>query len=138
MNRVTAVVVVTHGKAGADMIDAAEAFLRVPIPLLAAVGVDPGDDRAMVDAKIDIAVRNLAGLNSCDVLFLVDLVGSTPARLCCGKCGADGHVVTGVNMPMLVKLAKDREERSLPDAIAMAQEAGRKYVTIASRVLAGK
>ena len=48
------------------------------------------------------------------------------------------EVLAGINLPMLVKLAKVREERSLPDAIAMAQEAGRKYVTIASRVLAGK
>jgi PTS system mannose-specific IIA component len=48
------------------------------------------------------------------------------------------EVLAGINLPMLVKLAKEREERSLPDAIAMAQEAGRKYVTIASRVLAGK
>ena len=39
---------------------------------------------------------------------------------------------------LVTELAKVREERSLPDAIAMAQEAGRKYVTIASRVLAGK
>jgi hypothetical protein len=48
------------------------------------------------------------------------------------------EVLAGINLPMLVKLAKVREERALPDAIAMAQEAGRKYVTIASRVLAGK
>jgi PTS system mannose-specific IIA component len=48
------------------------------------------------------------------------------------------EVLAGINLPMLVKLAKVREERSLADAIAMAQEAGRKYVTIASRVLAGK
>jgi PTS system mannose-specific IIA component len=48
------------------------------------------------------------------------------------------EVLAGINLPMLVKLAKVREEHSLPEAIAMAQEAGRKYVTIASRVLAGK
>ena len=43
-----------------------------------------------------------------------------------------------IDLPMLVKFAKVREERSFPDAISVAQEAGRKYVTIASRVLAGK
>ncbi len=105
MMQVTAVVLVTHGKAGADMIDAAEAFLRMSIPLLTAVGVDPGDDREMIDSKIDVAVLTLNPIVCDDVLFLVDLVGSTPARLCCGKCGEEGHVVTGVNMPMLVKLA---------------------------------
>ena len=48
------------------------------------------------------------------------------------------EVLAEINLPMLVKLAKVREEHSLPEAIAMAQEAGRKYVTIASRILAGK
>ena len=48
------------------------------------------------------------------------------------------EVLAGINLPMLVKLAKVRENRSLPEAVDMAQEAGRKYVTIASSVLAGK
>ena len=47
-------------------------------------------------------------------------------------------VLAGINLPMLVKLAKVRQDHSLPDAIDIAQEAGRKYVTIASSVLAGK
>ncbi len=47
------------------------------------------------------------------------------------------EVIAGINMPMLVKLAKVREECPLEEAVAAAQAAGRKYVTIASRVLAG-
>jgi PTS system mannose-specific IIA component len=47
-------------------------------------------------------------------------------------------VLAGINMPMLVKLAKVRSECPLEEAVAAAQAAGRKYVTIASRVLAGK
>src|SRR6266704_2466321 len=68
-----------------------------------------------------------------------DMFGGTPSNLaisCMSRPKVE--VLAGINLPMLVKLAKVREERSLPDAIAMAQEAGRKYVTIASRVLAGK
>ena len=48
------------------------------------------------------------------------------------------EVLAGINMPMLVKLAKIRDEAPLEEAVAAAQAAGRKYVTIASRVLAGK
>lgn len=101
----TAVVVVTHGRAGADMLDAAQAFLHMQLPLVAAVGVNPDDDQSVVNAKIDQAVADLGIRGWEDVLFLVDLVGSTPARLCCGKCSDKGHVVTGLNMPMLLKLA---------------------------------
>jgi mannose/fructose-specific phosphotransferase system component IIA len=106
MERLTAVVVVTHGNAGADMIAAAQAFLHMRIPHLAAVGIEPEDNRDVVDRKIDQALDALGVTKASneDVLFLVDLVGSTPARLCCSKCGG-GHVVTGVNMPMLLKLA---------------------------------
>ncbi len=101
----TAVVVVTHGQAGADMLDAAQAFLHVPLPLTVAVGINPDDDSLMVNSKIDRAIGDLGVAGREDVLFLVDLIGSTPARLCCDKCGDKGHVVTGVNMPMLLKLA---------------------------------
>ena len=71
------------------------------------------------------------------VVVLTDMFGGTPSNLaisCMSRPKVE--VLAGINLPMLVKLAKVREERSLPDAIAMAQEAGRKYVTIASRVLA--
>ena len=73
------------------------------------------------------------------VAILTDMFGGTPSNLaisCMSRPKVE--VLAGINLPMLVKLAKVREERSLPDAIALAQEAGRKYVTIASRVLAGK
>ena len=108
----TAVVVVTHGRAGADMLDAAQQYLHLKLPLVTAVGVDIEDDRSVVDNKLTQAVASL-GVNSFeDVLFLVDLVGSTPARLCCGKCTDKGHVVTGLNMPMLLKLATIDRTRS--------------------------
>jgi PTS system mannose-specific IIA component len=48
------------------------------------------------------------------------------------------EVLAGINLPMLIKLAKVRMCAGLSDAVAKAQEAGRKYVTIASQVLAGK
>ena len=48
------------------------------------------------------------------------------------------EVLAGINLPMLVKLAKVRADNPLDKAVAAAQEAGKKYVTVASRVLAGK
>lgn len=119
MSELTAVVIVTHGKAGADMIDAAEAILRTRIPRLSAVGVDPSDDRTTVDQKIDAAVLGLGIGQADELLFLVDLVGSTPARLCCRKCEGHAHVVTGLNMPMLVKLATADRTRG---AIALGRD----------------
>ncbi|MES1154931.1 MAG: PTS fructose transporter subunit IIA, partial [Pseudorhodoplanes sp.] len=68
-----------------------------------------------------------------------DMFGGTPSNLsisCMNRPKVE--VVAGINLPMLVKLAKVRGDCPLPEAVIAAQEAGRKYVTIASRVLAGK
>jgi PTS system mannose-specific IIA component len=67
------------------------------------------------------------------------MFGGSPSNLaisCMSRPNLD--VLAGLNLPMLVKLAKVRQDRSLPEAVDMAQEAGRKYVTIASSVLAAK
>ncbi len=51
--------------------------------------------------------------------------------------GRPVEVIAGINLPMLVKLATVRAEKPLQEAVLHAQEAGRKYINIASRVLAG-
>jgi len=73
------------------------------------------------------------------VAILTDMFGGTPSNLaisCMSRPNVD--VLAGLNLPMLVKFAKVREKRSLPEAIGMAQEAGCKYLTIVRRVLVGQ
>jgi PTS system mannose-specific IIA component len=73
------------------------------------------------------------------VVILTDMFGGTPSNLAISVMNApDVEVVAGINLPMLVKLAKVRGEMPLSEAVDVAQEAGRKYINIASRVLAGK
>jgi len=72
------------------------------------------------------------------VVILTDMFGGTPSNLSISLMNRPNvEVLAGINLPMLVKLAKVRDEVSLPEAVAKAQEAGRKYITVASRVLAG-
>ena len=73
------------------------------------------------------------------VVILTDMFGGTPSNLAISVMSRPKvEVLAGINLPMLVKLAKVRDECSLAEAVAAAQESGRKYITIASRVLAGK
>jgi PTS system mannose-specific IIA component len=73
------------------------------------------------------------------VVLLTDMFGGTPSNLAISVMDAGKvEVIAGVNLPMLIKLAKVRAEKPLAEVIADAQEAGRKYINVASRVLSGK
>jgi len=129
-------VLVTHGRLAEELRLAMEHVVGSQ-KNVDTVCIGPDDDIENRRAEIEACICR------CDqgdgVVLLTDMFGGTPSNLAISMMERKGvEVIAGVNLPMLVKLAKVREERSLPDAIAMAQEAGRKYVTIASRVLAGK
>ncbi len=97
----TGVVLVTHGDAGAAMIAAAEEKVG-HLSGVAAIGVHLGDSAATVQSRLETTVE---GLHVEEVVFLVDLGGSTPFNLCCRACRRNSVVVSGVNLPMLFKLS---------------------------------
>jgi mannose/fructose-specific phosphotransferase system component IIA len=110
----TGVVVVTHGEAAVDMVDAVERM--VGHLEVATVAVRAGEQRGDIESRLERAVESL---HSDDVLFLVDLEGSTPFNLCCRKCGGTSVVLSGMNLPMLFKLATaDRSH----GAVLLAEE----------------
>ena len=71
------------------------------------------------------------------VVVLTDMFGGTPSNLAISAMDHDNvEVIAGVNLRMLVKLASVRGECGLDEAITQAQEAGRKYISVASQILA--
>jgi PTS system mannose-specific IIA component len=71
------------------------------------------------------------------VVLLTDMFGGTPSNLAISVMGkANVEIIAGVNLPMLVKLVSVRKTEPLNDAVESAQEAGRKYINIASKMLA--
>ena len=73
------------------------------------------------------------------VILLTDMFGGTPSNLAISVMEqTKAEVIAGLNLPMLIKLASVRARQSLEDAVACAQEAGRKYISVASYVLAGE
>jgi mannose PTS system EIIA component len=126
-------VLVTHGRLAAEFIHAVEHVVG-PQEQIAAICIGP-DDR-MDARRADIA----EAAKTCDtgegVIILTDMFGGTPSNLAIslleeGKI----EVVAGLNLPMLVKLARVRRDCNLHKAAAAAQDAGRKYINIASQVL---
>jgi PTS system mannose-specific IIA component len=129
-------VLVTHGRL-ADEFRAALEHVMGPQEQMEAITIGANDDPDLCRTAIIEALNRVDSGHG--VAILTDMFGGTPSNLaisCMSRPNVD--VLAGINLPMLVKLAKVRQDHSLPEAIHMAQEAGRKYVTIASSVLAGK
>jgi PTS system mannose-specific IIA component len=129
-------VLVTHGRLAAEFRAALEHVVG-PQSQIESVMIGPEDDVDQRRKDIIESVKRVDDGNG--VVILTDMFGGTPSNLAISVMSRPNvEVLAGINLPMLVKLAKVRAECSLPEAVAAAQESGRKYITIASRVLAGK
>jgi len=129
-------VIVTHGRLADEFVLAMEHVVG-PQKAVAAICIGPEDD--MEQRRKDILKACAEVDSGAGVILLTDMFGGTPSNLAISVMSQPKvEVLAGINLPMLIKLAKVRETATLQDAVASAQEAGRKYCTIASRVLNGK
>ncbi len=127
-------VVVSHGRVAHELVAAAEHGVG-RLWRARAISIDSDDDLDLKREQILAAVKaNDAGRG---VIVLTDMFGGTPSNLVLSIRGSvPMEIVSGANLPMLIKLAEVREVLSLEEAAIAAAEAGRKYVTIASELLA--
>ena len=108
------VILITHGNAAEDMVDAVE---RVVGKLdVHTISVRIGEPRAETESRLE---RMVDDIEAEELLFLTDLEGSTPYNLCCKRCGNKSVVLTGMNLPMLMKLATANREHG---ALTLAEE----------------
>lgn len=123
---------VSHGGLAEELLRAAEHVVG-PMAGARAIGLDPKDDLAERRDEIDAAVSAVD--DGAGVVILTDLFGGTPSNLAIAAMARPGvDVVTGVNLPMLMKLAQSRDiERRA--AVEAAVEAGRRYILDAAAML---
>ena len=126
-------VLVTHGRLAAEFVSALEHVVG-PQPQIAAVCIGPDDD--MEKRRQDI-LRSIAAVDTGDgAVLLTDMFGGTPSNLAISVMDrARIEVIAGVNLPMLIKLASLRQSETLERTVLGAQEAGRKYINVASQLL---
>lgn len=127
------VLVITHGNLGGELINAAEMITGKMDGIL---HVSVSATKGLEELKKEI----IAGIKKVDVgkgvLILTDLFGGTPSNISLsflkeGKI----EVVTGVNLPMLMKISDNRSEKSLADFAATIRDYGKKNIYLASEVL---
>jgi mannose PTS system EIIA component len=129
-------VLVTHGELATQFRAALEHVVG-PQKQVATISIGPEDD---IERRRGDIVEAVSSVDSgSGVVLLTDMFGGTPSNLAISVMnGAHVEVVAGINLPMLIKLASVRDAASLEQAVIQAQDAGRKYIYVASRVLAGK
>ena len=129
-------VLVTHGRLATEFVSALEHVVG-PQRNVGAVCIGPEDDMEQRRSEILEAARAVD--EGAGVVVLTDMFGGTPSNLAISIMDkAKVEVIAGVNLPMLIKLASVRNTHGLAEAVAAAQDAGRKYINVASFLLSGE
>jgi PTS system mannose-specific IIA component len=130
------IVVVSHDNIAKEMIAVTKKILPDAEGL---IGV-PIDSDLSVDTNRQRIVEAISEVNNGDgVLLLSDMFGGTPSNLCLSFLGKEKiEVISGINLPMLIKLAGDRSKHKFEDLSQFIRDYGRKNIVIASNILEGK
>ena len=127
------VVVVTHGQLAIELVNAAETIVG-DLPQFAAVSIGWHDDVEDAREEIRKAIERVQGAEG--VLVLTDMFGGTPANLGVTFLERDKiEVITGVNLPMLIKLARPDKAADLLTVAREMREHGRNAIWVASDLL---
>ena len=123
------VVLVTHGRLGVEFIAAVEHVVGRQAQMKT-VSIGPDDNMETRRTEILDCVREVDTGEG--VVVCTDMFGGTPSNLAISIMEhAKVEVVSGLNLPMLIKLASARTTDALRSAAVQAQEAGRKYINLA-------
>ena len=125
-------VLVTHGNLALEFISAMQHVVGKQ-EQVEAVCIGPEDDMEMRREEI---LKKAGEVNSGNgTIVLTDMFGGTPSNLAISIMDrAPVEIIAGINLPMLIKLASLRKDKSLKEAVEGAQEAGKKYINIASQL----
>jgi PTS system mannose-specific IIA component len=130
------IVIVTHGRLAEELRKAMEHVVG-PQDQLRTICIGPDD--AMEHHRQAIREHIEAVNSGAGVILLTDMFGGTPSNLAISAMEPGRvDVIAGVNLPMLIKLASVRRSEPLGRAVASAQKAGKKYIHVASDLLADK
>jgi PTS system mannose-specific IIA component len=128
--------IVTHGRLAIELLNAAEMIVG-EIHHITAVSLGWHDDVGMATTMIEKALERVKGPDG--VLILTDMFGGTPTNISSTFLDQDKvEVVTGVNLPMLIKLVQIGEGQTLAAAARIVKEQGQSSIYIASQLLSPK
>jgi len=133
----TGIVIVTHSNLGSALIEAAEFIFGNHPAATIAVSIDLNDDVEKLRKEISEAIKKVSRKEG--VIILTDMFGGTPSNLSYSFL-EDGkiEVLSGVNLPVLVKAINSREKLNLGELAQTLEAYGKKSISLASGILKGK
>jgi mannose PTS system EIIA component len=134
MEEMVGVVVVTHCHLGKELIAAAELVVGEDLKHFQSVSIDPIEGSEEIREKIIVAIRKVD--EGKGVLILTDMYGGTPSNISLSFLEETKiEVLTGVNLPMLLKLATYQNEKGLEELAVFITDYGQRNINLASEVL---
>jgi PTS system mannose-specific IIA component len=129
-------VIVTHGQLATELVSAAEMIVG-EIDHITAVSIGWHDDVDVAREEVAQAIKRVGTAEG--VILLTDMFGGTPTNIAATFLGeASVEVVTGVNLPMVIKLATQDKDESLADLARRVRDEGQNRIFLASDILAPK
>lgn len=126
-------VLVTHGNLAKEFVSAMQHVVG-PQEQVDTVCIEPNDDMEMRRSEILSKVNETNSGNG--VILLTDMFGGTPSNLAISMMDrANVEILAGINLPMLIKIATLRKDNDMKKTVEGAQEAGKKYINVASQLL---
>ena len=125
--------VITHGRLGHELVAAATTIVG-EIQHIAAVSIGWNDDADKSKKEIEEAARRVN--QGKGVIILTDMFGGTPSNVSLSLLKRDKlEIITGVNLPMIIKLANQSGKERLSELAVKVKEQGQKHISIASELL---
>jgi PTS system mannose-specific IIA component len=125
-------VLVTHAGLSRELLAAAEMIVG-PLEMTEAIGINPGDDVDTIRVSIENAISRV---NADAVLLMTDMFGGTPSNMSISFLEENRiEVLTGVNLPMLIKFFSDRSRCGISELAAQIKACGRESISVAGDYL---
>ncbi|HEX9949931.1 MAG TPA: PTS sugar transporter subunit IIA [Thermodesulfobacteriota bacterium] len=133
MNKMIGVVIVTHSALADEFLMATQQIVGA-VEGIEPISIDPSDPIEEVEARIKKGIKKVDMGRG--VLILTDMFGGTPSNISLsfqekGKV----EIVTGINLPMLIKLSTMREDKTLDELASFIKSYGQKNIHLASEIM---
>jgi PTS system mannose-specific IIA component len=130
------ILIVTHGRLAQELVETTRIIVGKNVEHIVPITVDWNDDMSDIQKTISSAISKVDQGNG--VLILTDMFGGTPSNISLSFLSDKVEIITGVNLPMLIKIVNVGDRYSLKELAQMIHEQGKKSIYLASEILSLK